>query len=138
MAGAAGTTCAVLLASHRRARLERFPRDVPAGGRDLVLEGERARAVETRSRFVPSADRLLTSASARGASTVAVVLSGMGADGAVGMAAVVKAGGIGFCQEPASAVVASMPESALRAAPGARIVPPTAPAAMLSTLRLGA
>jgi chemotaxis response regulator CheB len=108
---------------------------VPAGGRDLVVEGDRARAVETRSRFVPSADRLLTSVAPRGAGAVAVVLSGMGADGAAGLAAVVKAGGTGVCQEPATAVVASMPESALRAAPAARVVAPAGLAAVVGMIR---
>jgi two-component system chemotaxis response regulator CheB len=97
---------------------------VPAGGLDLVIEGDRARALPSTSRYVPSADRLLASAATRGASAVAVVLSGMGRDGAAGLAAVVRAGGTGICQEPRTAVVASMPESALGAAPGARVAAP--------------
>lgn len=105
---------------------------VPAGGRDLVVDGERARAVEARSRFVPSADRLLASAAPRAERAVGVVLSGMGADGAAGLAELVRAGGTGICQEPASAVVASMPESALRAAPRALRAPPDALAAAVA------
>ncbi len=107
---------------------------VPAGGKDLVIEGERARAVPSSSRFVPSADRLLSSAAGLGASAVAVVLSGMGADGAAGLAAVVRAGGTGICQEPGTAVVSSMPDSALRATPGARIASPEALAAVVASL----
>ncbi len=107
---------------------------VPAGGKDLVIEGERARAVPSTSRFVPSADRLLSSAATRGASAVAVVLSGMGADGAAGLAEVVRSGGTGICQEPGTAVVSSMPESALRACPMARIAPPEALAAVVASL----
>jgi chemotaxis response regulator CheB len=109
---------------------------VPSGGRDLVLEGDRVRALAASSRFVPSADRLLTSIAARGAGAVAVVLSGMGADGAAGFAEVVKAGGAGICQEPATAVVSSMPESALRASPLARIAAPPGLAATIAALRL--
>lgn len=108
---------------------------VPSGGRDLVLEGDRVRALEPRSRFVPSADRLLSSIASRGATAVAVVLSGMGADGAAGLAEVVKAGGAGICQDPASAVVASMPESALRASRAARPAPPASLAAAVAGLR---
>jgi two-component system chemotaxis response regulator CheB len=104
---------------------------VPAGGRDLVVEGGRARALEARSRFVPSADRLLASAAAFADRAVGVVLSGMGSDGAAGLAEVMRAGGAGICQEPASAVVASMPESALRAAPRAR---PAAPEALAASV----
>jgi two-component system chemotaxis response regulator CheB len=107
---------------------------VPTGGRDLVVDGACARALESHSRFVPSADRLLASAAARGEGAVAVVLSGMGADGAAGLAEVVRAGGTGVCQEPASAVVASMPESALRAAPAARRAAPEALASVVSSV----
>jgi two-component system chemotaxis response regulator CheB len=107
---------------------------LPAGGLDLVIEGERARALPSTSRYVPSADRLLASAAGRGASAVAVVLSGMGHDGAAGLAAVVRAGGTGICQEPGTAVVASMPESALRVAPGARIAAPEALAAVVASV----
>jgi two-component system chemotaxis response regulator CheB len=57
----------------------------------------------------------------------------MGADGAAGLAEVVRAGGRGLCQDPATAVVPSMPESALRAAPGASAAAPDALAALLAT-----
>jgi len=99
---------------------------LPAGGMDLVVDGDRARAVLPSSRYVPSADRLLSSVASRGRPGVGVVLSGMGSDGAAGLAELVRAGGMGICQEPATAVVASMPESALRASPAARAVPPDA------------
>jgi two-component system chemotaxis response regulator CheB len=107
---------------------------VPAGGRDLVVDGERARAVEARSRFVPSADRLLASAAPRGGQAVGVVLSGMGADGAAGLAELIRAGGAGVCQEPGTAVIASMPESALRAAPRALRAAPEGLAATVAGL----
>jgi chemotaxis response regulator CheB len=107
---------------------------VPAGGRDLVVEGDRARAVDARSRFVPSADRLLASAAARAEAAVGVVLSGMGADGAAGLAQMIRAGGTGICQEPATAVVASMPESALRASPLARRSAPEALAGAVAAI----
>jgi chemotaxis response regulator CheB len=99
---------------------------VAAGGKDLVIEGEQARALPSGSRFIPSADRLLSSAARRGASAVGVILSGMGADGAVGLAEMIRAGGTGICQAPGTAVVPSMPESALRAAPGSRVAAPEA------------
>jgi two-component system chemotaxis response regulator CheB len=108
---------------------------LPVGGKDLVLEGGSARALPSHSRFIPSADRLLSSVAARGASAVAVVLSGMGSDGAAGLADVVRAGGTGICQEPSTAVVPSMPESALRQAPGARIAPPEALASVVAAIR---
>jgi chemotaxis response regulator CheB len=108
---------------------------LPAGGMDLLVEGERVRAAPARSRFVPCADRLFGSAASRPGGTVGVVLSGMGADGAVGLAEIVRKGGAGVCQEPATAVVSSMPECALRASPGARVARPEALAATLAGLR---
>lgn len=105
---------------------------VPAGGMDLVVEGERVCALPSRSRFVPCADRLLASAATRGRSVVGVVLSGMGSDGAAGLASVVGAGGRGLCQDPDTAVVASMPVNALRAAPAARVARPEALAALVA------
>jgi len=99
---------------------------LPAGGKDLVVDGDRARAVPPRSRFVPSADRLFSSVAARGRPAVGVVLSGMGSDGAAGLSELVRAGGTGICQEPSTAVVSSMPESALHASRAVRPVPPEA------------
>jgi two-component system chemotaxis response regulator CheB len=87
---------------------------VPAGGWDLLVERGVLRAAPPSSRHVPSGDRLLaTAARAIGARAAGLVLSGMGSDGASGLAAIAAAGGRTFCQDPATAVVPSMPESAL-------------------------
>jgi chemotaxis response regulator CheB len=96
-----------------------------SGGRDLVAEADLVLAVPALSRYVPCADRLFrTVAAAHGRRARAVVLSGMGADGADGMAEVARCGGRIVCQAPASAVVSSMPESALRRSPGAEQAAP--------------
>jgi len=50
-----------------------------------------------------------------GASAVGVVLSGMGADGTLGLLALKAVGGLGVVQEPASAQFDSMPRSAIAA-----------------------
>lgn len=97
-----------------------------AGARDLVLDGDVLRAMPASSRFVPCADRLLASVAERGGDATGVVLSGMGADGAGGLAEIARRGGKALCQAPASAVVPSMPESALRRTPSAIALPPQA------------
>ncbi len=98
-----------------------------AGGLDLYVEDGRAASGAAVSRFVPCADRLLRSlARAFGPRGAAAVLSGMGSDGASGAAEVWRAGGQVVCQLPSTAVVPSMPESALRHAPGIAALPPEA------------
>ena len=70
----------------------------------------------------PSADVLFESAAATfGATCVGVVLTGMGRDGARGLAAVCAAGGQALVQAPAGAVVPGMPEAALARVPSAEV-----------------
>ncbi len=111
------------------ARLSEGVAFVPAGGHDVVIEGGSARAVVPRGRFVPSADRLFESAASLGARMTAMVLSGMGSDGAAGLAAIAARGGRALCQAPGTAVVPSMPECALARTRGALAVRPEALAA---------
>ena len=100
---------------------------LPAGGLDLHVDGGRAASAPPVSRFVPCADRLLRSlARAFGPRAAAAVLSGMGSDGAAGAAEIWRAGGCAVCQLPSTAVIPSMPESALRRAPGIAALPPDA------------
>lgn len=114
------------------ARLEAGRLYLAAGGRDLVAEGDGVAAVPAQSRYVPCADRLFrTAAAVHGRRVRAAVLSGMGADGAEGLAEVARCGGRAVCQAPATAVVSSMPESALRRAPGAEQASPELLAAVL-------
>jgi two-component system, chemotaxis family, protein-glutamate methylesterase/glutaminase len=79
----------------------------------------------------PSADVLLASiAEAAGAAGVAVVLTGMGSDGALGAAAVRRAGGLAIAQDEASSAVYGMPRAAIES--GTDIVlPPNGIAARL-------
>jgi two-component system chemotaxis response regulator CheB len=76
------------------------------------------------NRHRPAID-LLFASTARwtGSRTVAVVLSGVLDDGAVGAALVAQAGGRVLVQEPTEAHFASMPTAALAAAPGAQAWP---------------
>ncbi|RVU33137.1 chemotaxis protein CheB [Rheinheimera riviphila] len=64
---------------------------------------------------VPSANRLFLSlAQHHPTQVVAVQLSGMGLDGANGIKAIVEAGGMGLVQDPATALIDSMPKAALQ------------------------
>ncbi len=66
----------------------------------------------------PSIDALFESAAdVYRAGLLAVILTGANADGAEGLAAVARAGGLTVVQQLASASVTTMPEAALKAAP---------------------
>lgn len=91
------------------------------GGRcvDLERRGQelwvRAVPPDAADRYVPSVDRLFASgARAAGDQVVAVVLTGMGDDGARGLEAVKAAGGTVFAEAPETAVIYGMPGAAVR------------------------
>lgn len=87
-------------------------------GRRLVLERSRS-----RNGFAPSADELFHSFARHGArETVAVVLSGMGSDGAQGLLELRLAGAVTLVQDPTTAAVSGMPESAIALGAALRIV----------------
>ncbi|HUL58708.1 MAG TPA: CheB methylesterase domain-containing protein [Anaeromyxobacteraceae bacterium] len=111
---------------------------VAAGGLDLLAREREVLGASASSRHVPCGDRLLRSAAeAFGADATGLVLSGMGADGAEGLAEIVRRGGRALCQDPATAVVSSMPEAALRRVRGAAVAAPEALAAVLSAGQRG-
>jgi two-component system, chemotaxis family, protein-glutamate methylesterase/glutaminase len=83
----------------------------------------------------PSGDLLLNSiAEAAGRNGVALVLSGMGTDGAAGAAAVHRAGGLAFAQDEKSSAVFGMPRAAIAAGIDA-VLSPGDIAAQLRRLR---
>lgn len=72
----------------------------------------------------PSIDVLFKSASDTfGANTIGVVLTGANEDGAGGLARIAARGGKAIVQDPEEAEAPIMPQSAIRAVPGARVLP---------------
>lgn len=85
--------------------------------RELVIEGDKvtARAFsEPRGQRAPI-DMFFRSVAAARGDGVAVVLSGAGSDGALGVRAIKEGGGVIMVQEPAEAAFPSMPQSAVAA-----------------------
>ena len=77
-----------------------------------------------RDRYVPSADRLLTSVAAGvGRRAVGVILTGMGDDGVEGARHIIEAGGIVIAESEESAVVYGMPGAAVRAGVASQSLP---------------
>jgi two-component system chemotaxis response regulator CheB len=77
------------------------------------------------SPHVPSIDALFGSLTALNARKAAILLTGMGQDGAAGLRALKDAGAFTIVQDPASAVVPSMPQTALRINAASAILHPT-------------
>ncbi|UVI39547.1 chemotaxis protein CheB [Qipengyuania spongiae] len=90
----------------------------------LLVEADETLALssdETINHSRPAIDVLFeTAADAFGPALAAIILTGANHDGAQGLRAVCEAGGFGFVQDPATAEVATMPEAARVACPGAR------------------
>lgn len=77
--------------------------------------------------FRPSVNFLFRSVSEHfGSSSIGVLLTGMGRDGAAGLLALRRAGGMTFAQDEASCVVFGMPREAIALGAAQHILPPNA------------
>ena len=113
---------------------------VPPDGRDLEIRPGRILVpVEALSAELgPSIDTLFGSAARHGgASSVAVLMTGMGRDGAAGLADLARAGAMTIAQEPASCIVDSMPRAAIALGAARQVLHPKE-IAHLITSRCGA
>ncbi|WP_223644961.1 chemotaxis-specific protein-glutamate methyltransferase CheB [Corallococcus sp. EGB] len=103
---------------------------IAPGGRHLVLS-DRTGRLELRTpspvpadKYAPSVDRLFESvAEVLGPRAVAVVLTGMGADGAQGVRAVRRGGGETWAESEDTAVVYGMPKEAIATGAVCRVLP---------------
>ena len=94
--------------------------------RHLVLRGGRLRLTSTPERHScrPSVDELFESiAREAGDRCAACLLTGMGKDGAAGLLAVRRAGGVTIAQDEQSSVVFGMPREAIELGAAERILP---------------
>lgn len=112
--GRAGPLSAVCVQDREALRPGTF--FVPRPDHHLVIEPSRARSTRgpRENRFRPAIDPLFRSAAqAYGPRVIGVVLTGGLDDGAAGLWAVKRMGGVAVVQDPADAQVPSMPRSAL-------------------------
>lgn len=101
---------------------------VAPGGFHLTLEpGGRIQlhAAETSGAHCPSVDMAMESAAeVFGSHTVGVLLSGMGSDGVLGLAAIRNRHGLTYVQDPESCAVAGMPGAAIEQGVAGRVARP--------------
>jgi len=103
---------------------------IAPGGRHMLLVEHASQLVlktpevGAKDRYVPSVDRLFVSvAKALGARALAVVLTGMGSDGAAGARDVHHAGGEVWAESEETAVVFGMPQEAISTGVVKRVLP---------------
>lgn len=108
----------------------------PADYHVIVERGHLGLSLDARVQFSrPSIDVLFESAAvAYGAGVTAVVMTGANADGAAGLRAVKRAGGMTVVQDPATAENPVMPEAALASGAADKVLPLSEIAAFLVEL----
>jgi two-component system chemotaxis response regulator CheB len=113
---------------------------IPPDECDIEVGPERGLRIRPgKGPHCPSADALLRSlASVLGAEAAGVVLTGMGNDGAQGLLAIARAGGITIAQDEASSVVFGMPKAAIAAGAVSRVLSLDSMAAAIRQLASGA
>jgi len=97
----------------------------PADYHLLIEHGSFALSVDERVQFArPSIDVLFESAAyAYGPGAIGIILTGANEDGAAGLAAVKRRGGVALVQDPSGAERRTMPEAALAATAADAVLP---------------
>jgi two-component system chemotaxis response regulator CheB len=86
--------------------------------------------------FRPSADHLFRSAARLyGATTIGVLLTGMGRDGAAGLTELRRAGGLTIAQDEPTCVVFGMPREAIERGGATHVLPPSGIAQIIASAR---
>jgi two-component system, chemotaxis family, protein-glutamate methylesterase/glutaminase len=96
-------------------------------GRHLIVNGRRLGLESSPpvSLHCPSATVLFRSVAASyGARSIGVLLTGMGDDGALGLADLKRAGGVTIAQDESTSIVFGMPAEAIRLGAASHILPP--------------
>lgn len=87
--------------------------------------------------YCPSANHLFRNVAQRlGNQAIGIQLSGMGRDGAEGLAELHRCGALTIAQEPASALIDAMPQAAIKLQAARQVLPPEAIAALLNSIAL--
>ncbi len=108
---------------------------IAPAGHHLVIEGGCLRLTDSgrQGEPIPSVNRLFASASRElGADVAAILLTGMGVDGAQGLLDLYAKGAVTVVQDEASCAVFGMPAEALRLGAAQRALPPEQIAAAVS------
>jgi two-component system chemotaxis response regulator CheB len=103
---------------------------IAPGGKHLELENHdgglvtRLVAIREQDKYTPSVDRLFQSAAKHiGSDLLAVVLTGMGDDGRVGVESVKRGGGSVIAESESTAVIFGMPRQAIRSGAVDQVLP---------------
>lgn len=110
----------------------------PDGNHLGVTRDLRARLQARSSElYCPSADHLFRSVAQNlGNQSIGIQLSGMGRDGAEGLAELHRTGAVTIVQEPTSAIVDAMPKTAITLNAACQVLAPEAIAVLLNTIAL--
>lgn len=108
----------------------------PDGSHLGVGDGLRAQLQRSNGElYCPSADHLFRSVAQRlGNGAIGIQLSGMGRDGAEGLAELCQRGALTIAQEPASAVIDAMPLAAIKLQAARQVLQPEGIAALLNAM----